>query len=87
MLVLSKRLHSIFMLRLFNDCFAVFFLWSAIAYYQKRNWYAGTALLSAGIGVKMSVLLCVPAVAFIILQAVGIEGGVTQALIVMQTQV
>lgn len=86
LLILSKRLHSIYMLRLFNDCFAVLFLWLAINYYQKRNWYLGTALISCGIGVKMSVLLSIPGVAFILLQSCGLERCVTMALLVAQTQ-
>lgn len=75
------------MLRLFNDCFAVFFLWVAIYYYQKRQWVLGTSLLSCGIGVKMSVLLSLPGIAFILLQAIGLERSITMALLVGQTQV
>jgi alpha-1,3-mannosyltransferase len=87
LLVLSKRLHSIYMLRLFNDCFAVLFLWLAIYSYQKRQWVVGTGLLSCGIGVKMSVLLSIPGIAFILLQAIGLERSITMSLLLAQTQV
>jgi alpha-1,3-mannosyltransferase len=75
------------MLRLFNDCFAVFFLWVAIYAYQKRQWILGTSLLSCGIGVKMSVLLSIPGVALILLQGIGLERSITMALLIAQTQV
>ena len=75
------------MLRLFNDGFAVLFLWLTIYYYQKRQWVLGTSMLSCGIGVKMSVLLSVPGVAFILLQAIGLERSITMSLLIAQTQV
>lgn len=87
LLVLSKRLHSIYMLRLFNDCFAVFFLWVGMYAYQRKQWVLGTGLLSCGIGVKMSVLLSLPGVAFVLLQGIGLERCVTMAMLVAQTQV
>ncbi|TLD37726.1 glycosyltransferase family 58 protein [Venturia nashicola] len=86
LLVLSKRLHSIYMLRLFNDCWAVMFLWLAVYAYQKRMWTGGSALLSCGIGVKMSVILTLPAVGVMLLQAVGSERAITQAMLIGQTQ-
>lgn len=87
LLVLSKRLHSIYMLRLFNDCFAVLFLWVAMYALQRKQWVVGTGLLSCGIGVKMSVLLSLPGVAFVLLQGIGLERCITMAMLVAQTQV
>jgi alpha-1,3-mannosyltransferase len=74
------------MLRLFNDCFTTFFLFSAIYLYQRRSWNLGTAAFSCALGVKMNVLLVVPALAFISLQALGVDRSITQALIVAQSQ-
>jgi alpha-1,3-mannosyltransferase len=70
-LVLSKRLHSIFLLRLFNDCWATFFLWTSIWALQRKSWSVGAILWGAGVGIKMTMLLPVPAMAAIIIQAVG----------------
>ncbi|KIV99564.1 uncharacterized protein PV09_08742 [Verruconis gallopava] len=86
LLVLSKRLHSIYMLRLFNDCFAVLFLWLTIYAYQKKQWVLGTTYLSCGVGVKMSILLSIPGVSFVLLQAIELERSITMALLVAQTQ-
>lgn len=63
------------------------FLWLAIYAYQKRMWTVGSALLSCGIAVKMSVILTLPAVGVVLLQAVGSERAITQALLIGQTQV
>lgn len=67
-MVLSKRLHSIYLLRLFNDGFAVTGLFLAIYAYQRRQWALGSFLFSVGVGVKMSVLLALPAVATVLYQ-------------------
>lgn len=83
----SIRLHSIFLLRLFNDCFAVYFLWLAIHLYQHKRWYIGTTVLSFALGVKMSVLLVFPAVFVVWGQGLGLERSITQLLIVLQSQV
>ena len=59
-LALSKRVHSIFVLRLFNDCFAALFAHIAVLLVQSRRWTLGAVALSLGVSVKMNVLLMLP---------------------------
>lgn len=67
-------MHSIFMLRCFNDCFAVSFLWLAILCFQNRQWVAGGLVYSWGLGVKMTLLLVLPMVGILIFLANGVVG-------------
>lgn len=87
MLILSKRLHSIFMLRCFNDGFAVFALWLAIYMYQRRMWTLGSMAYSFGIGIKMSLLLALPAVGVVLFLARGVQGSLKQAWLMAQLQI
>lgn len=87
LLVLSKRLHSIFLLRLFNDGFAVLFLFLAILCYQKRLWTVGSIAYSAGLGVKMSLLLALPAIGVVLWQGMGRDRALRQAILMSQLQV
>ena len=89
MLILSKRLHSIFVLRCFNDCFPALFLWLAVYCLQRRAWRAGALAYALGLGVKMSLLLVLPAVGVVLLLGAGFatslqlvaEMGLVQVLI------
>ena len=85
--MLSKRLHSIFLLRLFNDCFAVGALFVAVYAYQRRMWTVGSLAYSWGVGVKMSLLLALPAMGVVLLQALGWQRALRQALLMGQLQV
>ncbi|KAF1993306.1 glycosyltransferase family 58 protein [Amniculicola lignicola CBS 123094] len=87
LLILSKRLHSIFLLRLFNDCFAVLGLFAAIYAYQRKQWHLGTFLYTTGLNVKMSLLLPLPAIGILVLQSLGSREAITQAMIVVQVSV
>ncbi|KAL8737559.1 MAG: hypothetical protein Q9181_001574 [Wetmoreana brouardii] len=87
LLVLSKRLHSIFLLRLFNDCFAVGFLFVTIYAYQHRIWTVGSVAYSFGVGTKMSLLLAGPAVGTILLQALPLRRALSAAFLMAQVQV
>lgn len=87
LLSLSKRVHSIFVLRLFNDCFAVLFLWVAIWCWQKRFWTIGTLIYAVGVGVKMSLLLVLPAVGVVLWLGMGRNRAFYQAQSIGQVQV
>jgi len=87
MLVLSKRLHSIFVLRCFNDCFAVLFLWIAIYAYQRRLFTFGSIMYSWGLGIKMSLLLVLPALGIVLLLVRGVATGLRQAWLMGQLQI
>ncbi|CAI5480813.1 unnamed protein product [Closterium sp. Yama58-4] len=60
LLCLSKRVHSIFLLRLFNDCLAMAFLHASLLRLQSSRWIPAVLLFSAGVSVKMNVLLFLP---------------------------
>jgi alpha-1,3-mannosyltransferase len=72
LLVLSKRLHSIYVLRLFNDGIAAFAMWLSILFFQRNKMMVGVAIWSVGVGVKMSLLLLAPAIAVI----AALRGGI-----------
>lgn len=75
MLILSKRLHSIYVLRCFNDCWAAGFLFLAIYFFQRKDWTYGCLAYGLGLGVKMSLLLAAPPIAIIVCQANGLWPG------------
>ncbi|KAL9091851.1 MAG: hypothetical protein Q9159_001223 [Coniocarpon cinnabarinum] len=71
LLILSKRLHSIYLLRCFNDSLVTTGLFLAILLLQKRRYTAASIAFSLGLSVKMSLLLALPAIGLILFQAVG----------------
>ncbi|KAL4975373.1 glycosyltransferase [Aspergillus desertorum] len=62
LLVMSKRLHSVYMLRLFNDGLAALAMWVSTWLFIKRKWTSAVVIWSLGLGVKMTLILLVPAV-------------------------
>ncbi|KAL7271072.1 dolichyl-P-Man:Man(5)GlcNAc(2)-PP-dolichol alpha-1,3-mannosyltransferase [Rhizina undulata] len=87
LLCLSKRLHSIYVLRLFNDPVAIFFLFLAIFFWQKRSWTLGSIAYSFSVGVKMNTLLVLPAVGLIYLFSLGRDAAIRRAMVMAQVQV
>merc|ERR1719206_1568789 len=61
MSVTSYRIHSIFVLRLFNDPVAVILLYAAINMFMDDMWSLGSVFFSLAVSVKMNILLYAPA--------------------------
>ncbi|XP_034595970.1 dol-P-Man:Man(5)GlcNAc(2)-PP-Dol alpha-1,3-mannosyltransferase isoform X2 [Setaria viridis] len=74
LLCLSKRVHSIFVLRLFNDCFAMTLLHAAMALIIYHKWYLGLIVFSGAVSVKMNVLLFAPSLLLLMVKAMSIKG-------------
>eukprot|EP00949_MAST-11_sp_MAST-11-sp1_P004226 g4226.t1 len=68
LLVASKRMHSIYMLRMFNDAVATLFLYAGMFFFVHDQWTFGCILYSAACSIKMNVLLFAPALLVLLLQ-------------------
>ncbi|QRW13371.1 glycosyltransferase family 58 protein [Ceratobasidium sp. AG-Ba] len=72
LLPLSKRLHSIYVLRLFNDCWAAPLSMASIFAFQRRRWAIGSILFGLALSIKMNVLLYAPALGLTLLLTTGL---------------
>ncbi|XP_051174348.1 lethal(2)neighbour of Tid protein [Leptopilina boulardi] len=68
----SYRIHSIFVLRLFNDSIAVILLFASLNAFLDNKWYIGSVLYSFAVSVKMNILLYSPALLLIYLYNLGL---------------
>lgn len=68
LLVLSKRIHSIFVLRLFNDCVAMALVYTSILLFLNHRWKVGCILYSLAVSVKMNILLFSPGLLLLLIQ-------------------
>ena len=71
----SYRIHSIYVLRLFNDPLAMIFLYGSIVLYLNDHWRLGCFLFSCGVSIKMNVLLFAPGLLVLLLIRQGIMGS------------
>ena len=73
LLCLSRRVHSIFVLRLFNDCVAMLFAHIAILLLldRRRDIWA-SIMFSLAVGVKMNVLLFAPVFGLVLCRRGGV---------------
>ena len=74
-LCLSKRVHSIFVLRMFNDGVAMALAYAAVVAFQRRKWIAGSVVFSLGVSVKMNVLLMLPGLLVVLVGGASVGGG------------
>ena len=70
----SYRVHSIYVLRLFNDPVAMLLLYAAVNLFASGRWSAGSVLYSLAVSVKMNILLFAPALFLAYLATQDISG-------------
>ncbi|KAL6427996.1 hypothetical protein ACFW04_008414 [Cataglyphis niger] len=68
----SYRIHSIFVLRLFNDPIAMLLLYASFNAFLDNRWYLGSVLFSLAVSVKMNILLFAPALLVAYLCVLGL---------------
>ncbi|KAG9444797.1 hypothetical protein H6P81_016137 [Aristolochia fimbriata] len=87
LLCLSKRVHSIFVLRLFNDCFATSLLHASLALLLSEKWHLGLIIFSGAVSIKMNVLLYAPSLLLLMLKGMRIGGVVSAILAAASVQI
>ncbi len=76
MSLLSYRVHSIYVLRLFNDPVAMLLLYTAVNLFADGYWSLGSVFYSLAVSVKMNILLFAPALFLAYLATQGVYGAV-----------
>jgi alpha-1,3-mannosyltransferase len=71
LLCASHRIHSIFVLRLFNDCVAMLLLYAAILLMIRNRWSWASLCFTLAVSVKMNVLLFAPALLLLLWRRFG----------------
>ena len=83
----SYRIHSIFVLRLFNDPVAMLLFYAAVNLFLDSKWSLASLLYSIAVSVKMNILLFAPAVLLMYLTCLGIKGTLIQLAICASVQI
>ncbi|XP_053246708.1 dol-P-Man:Man(5)GlcNAc(2)-PP-Dol alpha-1,3-mannosyltransferase isoform X2 [Podarcis raffonei] len=83
----SYRIHSIFVLRLFNDPVAMAILFLAVNLFLEEQWSWGCFCFSLAVSVKMNILLFAPGLLFLLLQRFGLLGAIPKLAICAALQV
>uniref|UniRef100_G1U3W0 Dol-P-Man:Man(5)GlcNAc(2)-PP-Dol alpha-1,3-mannosyltransferase n=1 Tax=Oryctolagus cuniculus TaxID=9986 RepID=G1U3W0_RABIT len=71
----SYRVHSIFVLRLFNDPVAMALLFLSVNLLLAQRWGWGCCCFSLAVSVKMNILLFAPGLLFLLLTQFGFRGA------------
>lgn len=86
LLCLSKRIHSIFVLRLFNDPFSIFFMFISILLLMNRKFITASVFYSLALSIKMNILLFLPSFGVILLSAVGVWKTFLNCVVIILVQ-
>ena len=86
LLCLSLRVHSLYVLRLFNDCVAMLLVYVAVLALVRGRWSAASVLYSLAVSVKMNALLLAPALAIVFLRGLGWRGSIERGLLFVVVQ-
>ena len=90
LLGLSKRVHSIYMLRLFNDPIAMCLFYASLVLFFSNNLVArrmNPVLYSCALSIKMNILLFFPALGILWVKAFGISRTIGFGVTVFACQV
>jgi len=68
----SKRVHSIFVLRLFNDPVAMILFFIALNLFLDKRWTLGCVMFSAAVSVKMNIMLFSPGLFLVLIIEIGV---------------
>lgn len=77
----SYRIHSIHVLRMFNDPIAMLFLYASLNLFLDSNWYLGSIFYSIAVSIKMNILLFGPALFFFYLVNLGLKDTIKQLIV------
>jgi alpha-1,3-mannosyltransferase len=86
LLILSKRIHSIYMLRMFNDCIAIFLGYIAFYCFSQQQFSIGSFFYSFAVSIKMNMLLFAPGIFALYLLYTGYWGTMIQLSICASIQ-
>lgn len=86
LLCLSKRVHSIFALRLFNDGVAMVLFYLALYLLVKNRWTWGSLAYSAALSIKMNILLFFPALGILLVKRLGLLRTLPRLLLIALVQ-
>jgi alpha-1,3-mannosyltransferase len=87
LLACSRRVHSIFVLRLFNDCWAVFLSMVAFYLFTIDAWTVGCLFFSLAVSVKMNILLYAPGLLLLLWKRFGFVGAIPRLVVCAVPQV
>lgn len=85
MCLTSYRVHSIYVLRLFNDPIAILFSYASFLAFLKKRYSLSAFLFGFAVSIKMNVLLFAPAYALVFYEELGLLKSIKNAGIALGT--